>query len=253
MEASRTPLGRINNGLLIHELLLDNTEELKVYALGFGQVEQRETGARSHLALYNRVNAPFGHVPDALDSIESLAEDVLDAVPNWRRVNARANQIAQRWNTYRPQAIAAGATPEFRASMGALVAQLRAAAQARDATATNEAANDLRTVAVDLMNFYNPRVPADIKRLQVLERELMGDVRRGDWTEAMIFHAKAADAVWGRLRPFVLRRAGGARLAAELDEIFADQAEALEEHQVGDALEAARDAIEAADELECRF
>jgi len=253
MQASRTPLGPIANGLLIHELLLDGTEELKIYAPGFGQVEGSEIGASSHLALYNRVNAPRGRVPQSLDSIEWLAEDVLNAVPDWRRVATRANQISQRWSTYRPQAIAAGATPEFIVSMGTSVAQLRAAAQVRNVSETNEAANDLRSVAVDLMNFYNPRVPADVKRLQVLERELMTDVRSRNWTEAMISHAKAADAVWARLRPSVLLRAGGVRLAAELDGLFADQAEAIDAHRVRDALEAARDAIGVAEDLERRF
>ena len=118
---------------------------------------------------------------------------------------------------------------------------------------TREAANDLRSGAVDLMNFYNPRVPADVKRLQVIERELVTDVRSRDWTEAMISHAKAADAVWARLRPSVLLRAGGARLAVELDGLFADQAEAIKAHRVRDALEAARDAIDVAGDLERQF
>jgi len=253
MQPARTPLGPINNGLLIHELLLDGTEELKIYALGFGQVEGSETGASSHLVLFDSINAPFGRVPSALDSIESLAEEVLDMVPDWRRVRNRAIMITHRWSRYRPQAIAAGAPPEFVTAMRRLVRQLNTASLAQDEAATNEAANDMRSAAVDLMNFYNPRVPGDIKRLQVLEQELMGNVRAGDWTEAMISHAKAADAVWARLRPFVLAHACGSALAAELDDVFAGQAEAIKAHRVGDALQAARDAIEAADELERRF
>lgn len=253
MEATRTPQGPINNGLLIHELLLDGTEELKVYALGFGQVELREIGASTHLALNNRVNAPFGLVPGALDTIEGRAADVFNAVPNWGRVRAQVRGIAQAWNVYRPQAMAAGATPEFVADMQQQVAGLIAASNARNATATREAATDLRAAAIDLFNFYNPMVPADVKRIAAIERELMLDVLLGDWTEVTILNAKAHDATWARLRPFVLLRSGGAGRAAEVDHAFADLAQAIGAHRAGDALEAARDVIEAIEEIEDHY
>ncbi len=253
MQAVQTPQGLINNGLLIHELLLDNTEELKIYARGFGQVAGSETGASSHLAIFNRNSVSFGRIPPSLYAIESLAEEVVIAVPNWRRVTTSVDRIRQRWYSYRPQAIAEGAPAEFVTLMGQLVTQLRNAVIARNAVNTNEAANDLRSVAVDLMTFYNPRVPADLKRLQVLERELIGDARVGDWTEALVFHAKAADAVWARVRPFVLTRPGGAARAAELDELFADQADAISAHHLQHTIAAARDAIDTAEEIEDRY
>lgn len=253
MEPTRTPLGPINNGLLIHELLLDGSVEFKVYAAGWGQVEGREANAMSHLALLNRTNAPTRNVPCALDAIEGRAENVLNAVPNWRRVRSQVMGIAQAWSVYRPQAIAAGATPEFVAEMGQQVASLIAASNARNVTATQEAASDLRAVAIDLFNFYNPMVPADVKRIAAIERELMLDVLGGDWTEVAILNAKARDAVWARLRPFVLLRNGGAGRAAEVDGAFADLAEAIADENAHDAIEAARDVIEAIEEIEDHY
>ncbi len=253
LRPTSTPVGPITNGLRIHELLLDNTEELKTYAAGFGQVEHSEANATSHLAFLLRSDAPIGQVPGNLDVIESLAEGVLDTLPNWTRVRNRAIQITRRWNAYQSQAVAAGAPPEFVAAMTRLVGQLSNASRNRNAVAATEAAYDMRTVAVDLMNAHNPRVPADVKRLQVLERELMGTVRAGDWTEAMIFHAKAADAVWGRVRPFLLARPDGSKLAAELDGFFANQSAAIGGHRAVDALDAAREVFDAAEEMEARF
>ncbi len=252
-QPTSTPLGPIANGLLVHELLLDGTEELKTYAAGFGQVEHSEANASSHLAFLLRNDASIGQVPGNLDVIDTLAEGVLDTLPNWTRVRNRAIQITRRWNAYQSQAVAAGAPPEFVTAMGRLVGQLSAAANNRNAVAAGEAAYDMRTVAVDLMNVHNPRVPADVKRLQVLERELIGAVRAGDWTEATIFHAKAADAVWGRVRPFLLARTGGPELAAELDAFFADQLAAIAGHRAVNALEAAREVLDAAEEMEARF
>jgi hypothetical protein len=252
-EPSRTPLGPINNGLLIHELFLDGNTEFKVYAAGWGQVEVREANAALHLALLNRSTAPTRQVPWALDAIESRAEDVLDAVPNWRRVRAYALGASRAWNVYRPQAIAAGAPPEFIEEMGQQVANLTAASQAQSVIATQEAAIELRDVAIDLFTFYNPRVPADVKRIAHLGREVMLDVRGGDWTQVAILNAKAHDAIWARLRPFVLLRHCGAARAAAVDEAFADLAEAIDDEDVHDALEAARDVIEAIEEVEDRY
>ena len=253
MQPTSTPFGPIANGLLIHELLLDGTEELKTYAAGFGQVEHSETDASSHLAFLSRNDAPIGRVPGNLDAIDTLAEGVLDTLPNWTRVRNRALQITRRWNAYRSQAVAAGAPPEFVTAMGTLVGQLSAAAQNRNLVAATEAAYDMRNVAVDLMNVHNPRVPADVKRLQVLEREFIGAVRAGDWTEARLFHARAADAVWGRVRPFLLARPDGPELAAELDALFANQSAAIGGHRAAEALDAAREVLDAAEEMEARF
>ena len=249
MEPTRTPLGPIHDGLLIHELLLDGSEELKVFARGFGQVEGREPNARSHVVLLNRNSTPIGQVPNALDAIESRAEDVLNAVPRWKRVRRQVAGIAAAWNVYRSQAVNTGATPEFVASIGQLIGELTAASSVRNAAATREAANDLRGAAVDLMNFYNPRVPADLQRLDVLQREFILDVSGGDWTAAAVEHAKAADVVWARLRPFVLLLPGGACRAAELDESLAEQAKALAVNRADAAIEAARDVLEAVEGL----
>lgn len=252
-EPSRTPLGSINNGLLIHELLLDGNEELKVYAAGWGQVEVREANAMLHLALLNRNNAPVRRLPPALDAIEGRAEDVLSALPNWRRVRGHAARISQLWNVYRPNAIASGATPEFVTEMGQQVTNLVAAASARNVTGTQEAAIELRAAAIDLFNFYNPRVPADAKRIAAVARELMLDVRAGDWAEVTLLNAKAHDAYWARLRPFVLPRNGGACRAASVDDAFASLAQAITDENAPNAIEAAWDVIDAIEGIEDHF
>jgi hypothetical protein len=255
-EPTTTPKGPINNGLLIHELLLDGAEEFKVYAAGWGQVEVREDEAQLNLAMLNRVKAPFGTLPGALDFIESHAEKIMDATPKswnspwkWWKVSAEFALVTEAWKKYKPKAKSDGAPQAFIDEGDAVLAELKAAIVSKDAPETRQAANDVRAAVIDLMNYYNPEVPADIARLEILEAELRLDVQEGDWVAATIDHAKAADAVWARLRPFVKKLNGGKALANELNELFAQQAQALEDEDKKEVNKLAGEIIQVADEL----
>jgi hypothetical protein len=200
--------------------------------------------------MLNRVNAPIGEVPNELDRIESRADDIFRAVPDWTRVSVYVSRISNTWRSYRPQAVRDGAPSAFINAVGPLITRLRTASAAHDVTATLTAAGDLRAAAIDLTDYYNPMIPADVKRLDLLERELKLSARRGDWVEAAILQAKAADVVWGRLRPVVLLRAGGVVLADEIDAFFAAQAAAVAAQNANDAIDAAWGVIEVVDDVE---
>lgn len=259
-EPTTTPKGPISNGLLIHELLLDGAEELKVYAAGWGQVEVREDEAQLNLAMLNTVKAPVGKVPGLLDFVESHAHSLMDSVPKswnsptkWQNVLAEYALVTEAWNKYKAKAKADGAPQVFLNQGDAILVDLKKFIDAKDPLETGLEANDLRMTAFDLMSYYNPEVPADVGRIDALVRELMLDVKGGEWVEAMNDHAKANDATWTRLRPYVKKLSGGKGLAKELDALFTEQAEALESQKKKDVIEVSKDILEVVDEIEDLF
>jgi hypothetical protein len=55
--------------------------QARVYAAGFGVVEERAEDAQVNLVLTNQAGAAPGVVPDPLQTIEAQAEDIIDVVP----------------------------------------------------------------------------------------------------------------------------------------------------------------------------
>jgi hypothetical protein len=245
--SENTPKGPINDAMYIDEKLLDGSWGTKTYAKGFGELRATGPNEDAHLAVFNQAGN-FGYFPAKLDAIESHADDLMYALPNWTKANKKFDQLTKVWNAYKPKAAKDGVPTEFIASFDANLADLKAAMQAKDGLVAKESANDIRMDAVDMMTVYNPEEPTDLLRFEVMERELILDVKGKDWTSAMISHSKCDDALWARLRPFVIKK-NGVALALEMDSVLDDQRAAVEEEHKGDALEAAWDAIELMDEI----
>ncbi len=242
-----TPKGPIKDAMYIDEKLLDGSWGVKIYAKGFGELRATGPNEDAHLAVFNQTGS-FGYFPAKLDTIESHADDLMYALPNWTKASKKLDQLTGAWNNYKPKAVKDGVPMEFIEQTDGHLAELKAAMQAKNVLVTKEAANDIRMDAVDMMTVYNPEEPTDLLRFEVLERELILDVKGTDWTSAMVSHAKADDALWARLRPFVIKK-NGVALAVEMDSVLDDQRAAVEGENKADALEAAWDAIELMDEI----
>ena len=175
----------------------------------------------------NPVNNPTGVVPNSLQTIEAAAEDIIDSAPsgNWDKINTDVTDIADAWKTYQTQAGKDGASQELQDAMTSAVAKLNTASGKKDAAATMQASNDVSAAVVEMFALYNPKIPADIGRLDVLERQVILDVAAQDYSAAMtsLAHTKS---VWEEVKPSVLEH-NGKEVAAQFEASLDAQESAL--------------------------
>ena len=189
-------------------------------------------------------------VPNSLVTIEAAAEDIIDFAPSggWDKINKDVTDIANAWKSYQPQADQAGASKELQAAMNSALAELETAAAAKDASATMQGSNDVSAAVVELFALYNPKVPADIGRLDVLERQIILDVAAKDDSAAKKSLAKIL-SVWSEVKPSVLEH-NGKEVAAQFQESLDTQVVRLDSKNYTDLTDEARNALEIVDALE---
>lgn len=191
-----------------------------------------------------------GAVPAELMTIEGQAEDIMDFVPNgdWSKVSADIATIEQAWSAYQPHAVNDGATPALQDSFAQALSRLQSASTAQDALGTRQAANDVSAAVMDLFALYHPVVPTEIGRLDVLERQLMLDVEKQNFTAATDTLAKI-NMVWERVKPSVLAQNGQA-VAGQFEASLAAQAEALQAQDATALTNEVNNGLEIVDALE---
>lgn len=191
-----------------------------------------------------------GAAPDELQTLEADAEDIIDIAPTgrWERITKDSTKMATAWQTYLPTANAAGATPAMQEAMTGALDHLQRAAESQDAVATMQAANDVSAVVVELFDLYHPAIPADIGRLDVLERQLILDVATNDYTKAQATFAKT-EAVWANVKPSVLDHQGDVA-SQQFAESLQIQAQALQAKDAAALTAEAKNGLELVDVLE---
>ncbi len=227
-EQTTTPNGPGSDGILVKETLMDNSIEHKVYAVGFGIVEDRSSDdEKVSLIVVNRADAAPGTVPASLQTIEAQAEAIIDDVPggDWTKVNADVVPIADAWKAYQAQASADGAPQALQDAFAAALGGLQQATSVKNAADTMQSANDVSAAVIDLFSMYHPAVPPDLGRLDVFEREVVLDAGDQDFTAVADSLAKI-DAIWARLKPSVLAHKG-ADVAKQFEASVAAQQAAL--------------------------
>jgi len=185
-EKTTTPSGPISDGMQVKETLMDRSIEHKVYAAGFGIVEDRADDAQVDLVLFNRAGAAVRAVPAALQTIEAQSEDIVDLAPGGNKAKAGQDiaAVAEAWKTYQAQAGADGAAQAFQDALASALDQLRRASSGDDGAEILQAANDLSAAVVDLFAVYQPATPADLGRLDVLGRQVALDAAASDLSAA---------------------------------------------------------------------
>ena len=191
-----------------------------------------------------------GSVPSDLQTIEAAAEDIIDVAPGgaWDQINADVTDIASAWNSYGPEAEKTGASQELQDAMTAALTQLQTATASKDPAATMQAANDVSAAVVELFALYNPTIPADIGRLDVLEREVILDVARQDYAAASASLSKAR-STWERVKASAVEH-NGQETAEQFEASLAAQESALESKDDSLLTNEARKALELVDSLE---
>ena len=194
--------------------------------------------------------APTSVVPNSLQTIEAAAEDIIDFAPsgNWDKISGDVTDIANAWKVYQPQAGQDGASDELQDAMTSAIEKLQTASAAKDPAATMQGSNDVSAAVVEMFALYNPVIPADIGRLDVLERQVILDVAAKDYTAAEISLAKTK-SVWDEVKPSVVEHNGQA-VAAEFEASLSTQESALSDKDEAAVTNEARNALEIIDAME---
>jgi len=194
--------------------------------------------------------ASTGAVPNSLVTIEAAAEDIIDFAPSgdWDKINNDVTDIANAWKSYQPQASKDGASQEIQDAMTSALSDLGTASAAEDASATMQGSNDVSAAVVELFALYGPKVPADIGRLDVLERQVILDVAAKDYSAAMTSLA-TTKSVWEEVKPTVLEH-NGKDVAAQFEASLTAQESALNAKDDATLTKEARDGLEIVDALE---
>ncbi len=114
-----------------------------------------------------------------------------------------------------------------------------------------QSSNDVSAAVVELFALYSPKVPADIGRLDVLERQVILDVAAKDYSAAMKSLAKTKSA-WEEVKPIVLEH-DGKEVAAQFEASLTAQESALNAKDDATLTREARDGLEIVDALEGLF
>jgi hypothetical protein len=191
-----------------------------------------------------------GALPNSLVTIEAAAEDIIDFAPSgdWDKISKDVADIESAWKSYQPQADQAGASKEIQDAMNSALAKLKMASAAKDSSATMQGSNDVSAAVVELFALYSSKVPADIGRLDVLERQVILDVAAQDYSAAKTSLAKTM-SVWSEVKPSVLEH-NGKDVAAQFQESLDTQVVRLDSKNYTDLTNEARNALEIVDALE---
>ena len=191
-----------------------------------------------------------GIVPDSLQTIEGAAEDIIDfaASGNWDKINTDVTSITDSWKTYQPQAGKDGAQQATQDALSSALAKLQTASAAKDAARTMQSANDLSAAVIELFAVYNPKVPADIGRLDVWERQVVLDVAANNFDAAAVSLAKVK-SVWESVKPSILEH-NGKDVAAQFETSIATQEQALTAKDGATLTSEAKNGLEIVDALE---
>jgi hypothetical protein len=195
-------------------------------------------------------NGKNGVIPDKLSTIEALAEDIIDFVPSgeWPKVNSDISAIEKAWVTYQPLAVKDGATQATQDFFSESLARLKSSAESQSATETMQAANNLSSAVVDMFDLYNPVIPADIGRLDVLERQIILDMANQDFTAAGEILVKI-NAVWESVKPSISEH-NGQKVSEQFDNSLSTQMSAQKAQDSKGLTDEAKNALEIVDALE---
>jgi hypothetical protein len=195
-------------------------------------------------------NQETSAVPEDLIVIEEQAEDIFDFAPrnDWARISEDITKVQTAWNAWQQQASNSNANSAPQDALRRALARLETAATQHEQAATLQAANDLSAAVIDLFDLYQPTIPTDIGRLDVLGRQITLDVAAGDWTKAEET-LTSTQAVWAQIKPSVLAHAG-ADAATQYETSLQQQAELLSAKAAVQLIAEANHGLELVDALE---
>lgn len=215
---------------------------------GSPQVEQPSAITESSTA--DTPEEQMTDVPEELMVIEEQAEDIFDFAPrgNWQRINEDITKVQTAWTEWKQAAGTGNTIAALQDAFTRAFDHLQAAVADQDQADTLQAANDLSAAVIDLFDLYQPPIPTDIGRLDVLGRQIILDVAAGDWAKAEQTLA-STNEVWSRAKASVLEHQG-AEVAGQYDTSLQVQADLLKAKDDMKLTTEANNGLELVDALE---
>jgi len=169
-----------------------------------------------------------GEVPASLQTIEGTAEDVVDQLlldlkgkvgaKQWTKVTADLNEVEKAWSKFQlqnQQNNNPGVTEKMVGAMSKAIADLKAEIAVKDDPGLAEqSANDIGYAAADLYEAYDPKIPADINRLDVSQTQILLDLKKNK--AAVEGDLLQTHQAWDRVKASVLA-SGGKDVAAKFE------------------------------------
>jgi hypothetical protein len=169
-------------------------------------------------------------------SIDQRAQQIVRLAPtgDWPQIDAYIADIDDAWARYVDTAVkpapqsesAQTTTATLEDRVAATIGELKEAAAKRDAPATTTTADRLDVAVVSLYENLHAAVSPNLRRLEVLERQILIDLSSDAYNSAMRT-VDSAEAVWHRVQPRIQIRAGY-EAAVTLDGQFVVQRTALQ-------------------------
>jgi hypothetical protein len=151
-------------------------------------------------------------VPPAIADVGTHAEDLYDEAKaaNWTKARVIMDSLDRS---------ASKLKPSERSELAGALDTVRRAVTAHDRTAAVEGANSVTFIAAHLTEAYNPKMPADVVRLDYYGRELEIWAARNDLGR-LASTRTALQRTWKSVKPNVIGH-GGAAAAARTDSLVA--------------------------------
>ncbi len=228
-ERAQAPAATIANGMKIEETLMDGSIEHKIFAPGLGIVEERTEDELLRLALHVKAGAAPRTVPDPLRVIDDATLNIIEAIPGGNRsaVLAGVRDVRAASDSYAGRSRQDGVPEAFADALRRALVVLEQTVNGRSANDMRQAANDLRAAALDVVWVFRPGAQADLARLDVLGRQVALDASVAGFAAASDDVAQS-NAVWERLKPFVLARPDGPAAATKYEASLAAQRQAVD-------------------------
>jgi predicted heme/steroid binding protein len=160
-----------------------------------------QTGAHQASAQAQKIPASLMDVGEFAENIYDLAKakDWPKAVDKHKALEEAAKQLASDLKS----------AADTKKRLVAALTTLGKAVAAKDQPATMHAANQVTVIAADLIEPFNPQVPAAVMRLDYFGRELELGVMAKE-TDKLKTTAEAIRKTWEKLRPAVKSKGGDA-------------------------------------------
>ena len=190
--------------------------------------------------------------PKDLNLLEADSEDVIDQVPdgNWEKVNKDLAEMTDAWTAYRLLAVDAGATQGQVDELDAAFARLTDDIASRNGPGTEQGANDVSRIVVELFGLYEIPYPVQVGRLDVIGRQIIFDTRADDFDKATA-QVEAARQAWDAMAEDI--RSKSPEVADQMDAIMAALSNAATESNGEILIDQAQVLLEVVDEIESLY
>jgi hypothetical protein len=232
------PLGRVEGGLVIEELHMDNSTEGKTFAPGYGEFFTGGGGDVEALALAVPTDALSEPTPAELVTLERGAAAVFDAAQarDWKRAQVTVKRMTAAWETVRAGEVPNRLEPQMSGALEALADGVGS----RKAPDARQAAIDVARWSLDLQLRHRPVTEIDLARFDLWAAQMLVDAAAND-AAAVNGDFFSLDYIRDRIQ-HTLDEADLTRLNIKLEELNGAVAEE-DLHAAADAAQQLREAV----------